>query len=399
MPGSTAISVGLAGLTFDIPTLNVVWYCFAWYGWLLLLDAWISFLGRRSPLERNPGLVLSWFLLSVPFWFLFELYNIRVQNWYYVYAFRNVLTSLVFSVIAFATVIPACFYHAEVVETLLPRRHMKGRAVAVNRGWIHATWVLGLLCLVLPLVFPGTCYWMLWGVLLGLPEWLNYRSGATSFLRDLENGSLTRLSSLLVGGMWAGLVWEGFNYWARCKWIYTVPGMEDWKIFEMPILGFLGFPVLALNARASFDVIDHLAKRRYAVAIVFLFGVSLTVLGHHQMRTFTIRSYRPQLTEFPGSVQNRLEVEGIESVEMLASACRQEAFVKEMREVCETATLSLHKGMGIENARLLVRGGVRNVAELRSVEEVYAAVRPLEPAIRRAEVAVWVRAAGEGGKR
>ena len=33
----------------------------------------------------------------------------------------------------------------------------------------------------------------------------------------------------------------------RAKWIYTVPGLSDWKLFEMPVLGFLGFPPFALE--------------------------------------------------------------------------------------------------------------------------------------------------------
>jgi hypothetical protein len=51
---------------------------------------------------------------------------------------------------------------------------------------------------------------------------------------------------LLAGGM-AGGFWAFFNFWVRAKWIYTVPLFDEWKLFEMPLLGFLGFPAFALE--------------------------------------------------------------------------------------------------------------------------------------------------------
>ena len=43
------------------------------------------------------------------------------------------------------------------------------------------------------------------------------------------------------------MLWEFWNYWARAKWHYTVPIMENLKIFEMPVPGYLGFPAFALE--------------------------------------------------------------------------------------------------------------------------------------------------------
>jgi len=42
-------------------------------------------------------------------------------------------------------------------------------------------------------------------------------------------------------GYLCGIVWEFFNYWAAAKWVYHVPYLSQIKIFEMPVLGFLGF--------------------------------------------------------------------------------------------------------------------------------------------------------------
>ena len=41
------------------------------------------------------------------------------------------------------------------------------------------------------------------------------------------------------------MLWEFWNYWAGAKWHYSVPIMENLKIFEMPVPGHLGFPAFA----------------------------------------------------------------------------------------------------------------------------------------------------------
>ena len=63
-------------------------------------------------------------------------------------------------------------------------------------------------------------------------------SGATAFIGII----------VCVGiGLLCGLLWEFWNYWAAAKWTYTIPFLGNIKIFEMPVLGFLGFPPFAVE--------------------------------------------------------------------------------------------------------------------------------------------------------
>ena len=55
------------------------------------------------------------------------------------------------------------------------------------------------------------------------------------------------MKNLVLSGFLCGILWELWNYWARAKWHYTVPIMENVKIFEMPVPGYLGFPAFALE--------------------------------------------------------------------------------------------------------------------------------------------------------
>ena len=43
-----------------------------------------------------------------------------------------------------------------------------------------------------------------------------------------------------------GFFWEMWNYYSLPKWIYTIPYLGFWKIFEMPFLGYLGYPFFGL---------------------------------------------------------------------------------------------------------------------------------------------------------
>ena len=65
------------------------------------------------------------------------------------------------------------------------------------------------------------------------------------------------------------MLWEFWNYWAIGKWIYTVPiPFAGPKIFEMPLLGFLGFPAFAVEVYSlqNFIIEKRLLVGRLTVA-------------------------------------------------------------------------------------------------------------------------------------
>ena len=69
-------------------------------------------------LTRNPFGYITLFLISAPAWWLFELINLRTQNW--VYDGKEFITDLTYGILAtisFSTVIPAVFGTAEFVST------------------------------------------------------------------------------------------------------------------------------------------------------------------------------------------------------------------------------------------------------------------------------------------
>ena len=120
--------------------------------------------------------------------------------------------------------------------------------------------------------------------------------------------------------MLAGLVWELLNFWARCKWIYTVPFFDRLKLFEMPLLGFLGFPPLALAAFATWSLLlpaphraapppdeASAARRRYLrTPVLVMLAVAAAIFCVQVSTTCspTVRSRRPLLGELAVSVDS-----------------------------------------------------------------------------------------------
>ena len=414
--GILLFALGLWALVADLEAWNTIWYLPAWYGYLLAVDAAIyvrrgvSFVGGR---RRELVAMMLW---SLPFWLLFEVYNLRLHNWYYVFGLRTLWGSVLMSTLAFATVLPACFFHAEALEAFGAFRDARWRPLRVTRRilWVLAT--AGVFCAVAPLVWPRTFFWAVWGATLGIPEVLNYRAGAPSLIADLEAGRCGRLLRLLGGGLWAGAVWELLNYWARTKWIYTVPGFEDWKVFEMPLAGFGGFPPLALSAFAFFTLVSRLSRSRRiaaaAAAVLFSAGASIAILDRN------VQSVRPVLSELSGldsAAARKLRASGIPTPELLERAVRREGAAAvatragiprdRLERAAREASLALHKGMGAPAARLLEAAGVERVSDLatRDPRELTAALSRIAAARRerppRLEyVRVWVRAARLDGR-
>jgi len=60
-----------------------------------------------------------------------------------------------------------------------------------------------------------------------------------------------------------GVLWEFWNYWSGAKWIYAIPFFNYWKVFEMPLVGYLGFMPFALECYLFWQLL-RLVRESYA---------------------------------------------------------------------------------------------------------------------------------------
>ncbi len=99
--------------------------------------------------------------------------------------------------------------------------------------------------------------------------------------------------ALLLSGVVCGILWELLNFWAGAKWKYTVPWPQGPKLFEMPLLGYLGFPPFALGCASLWRAFDEKWKSGGATAR-FSAAAGLTVFSLTVMRMidlFTVKRF------------------------------------------------------------------------------------------------------------
>ena len=225
----------------------------AWTGYILCVDGLVWKRRGNSWLSHSRAEFLFLAAVSVPLWLVFELYNkYALHNWHYIGLPQSLPLRYLGYAWSFATIWPAIFQTGELVSSLRDPRARDGRPMtAVPRqpgavGWLSV--LAGALMLGLPVVYPSQYFAA--PVFLGfafLLDPLNARLGAESILGDAREGRYDRLINLMIAGVLCGVLWEFWNYWAGSKWIYTVPILPDLRIFEMPVLGYGGFPAFAVE--------------------------------------------------------------------------------------------------------------------------------------------------------
>jgi hypothetical protein len=244
------VGFGVLLATFALAHLNrqpfSQWfYAFAWWSYILIVDGWVYRQRGESLLLRYPGRFLFLSLWSVMFWSLFELLNFRLQNWHYVGLPADTGLRWFGYFISFATVVPALLETADLLDTGFLRSVSVSPLMRTGRTTLV---VLGSVCLALPLLWPKLFFPLVWMAPVLLLEPANELLGGQSLLSDWRSGTLRRLTLLLTAGFFCGLLWEFWNAFAGAHWVYSVPGLDRWKIFEMPVVGYLGFLPFAVSA-------------------------------------------------------------------------------------------------------------------------------------------------------
>lgn len=221
----------------------------AWTAYILIADAAVLTLTNRSRLHDAPITVARMALLSIPLWLIFEAYNLRLRNWMYDGVPQDWPAALLGYGWSFATITPAIFETSDLVQALLPAR--PAEPWKISRAAENAVMACGAACLILPLVLPqriaSYLFALVWLGFLLLLDPMNRRLSLPSLLGDLSEGFRRRLYGFLFAGWICGWLWEFWNNWARAKWHYTFPIFQRWKIFEMPVPGYLGFVPFALE--------------------------------------------------------------------------------------------------------------------------------------------------------
>jgi hypothetical protein len=249
--GLAVIGISEVLLFAGVPLVRTFFTPLAWSGYILLADGLVFRQKGNSLMMSRPREFLLLLPLSIGFWLIFEFYNLYLRNWHYAGLPEELPLRLLGYAWAFATIWPAILETAELLEGWKGISRRKIRSWRIRKGHLAFSLVFGSFCLILPLLTSlRVAHYLAAPVWLGfifLLDPLNYRMGRDSLFLDLERGDPRKLYSLLLSGVLCGFLWEFWNYWAGARWHYTVPIAGHIKIFEMPVLGYLGFPFFAVE--------------------------------------------------------------------------------------------------------------------------------------------------------
>jgi hypothetical protein len=276
MPGHGWIGLGIVGLAeallFAGNRLVGGWFTpLVWTGYILFMDGLVARWTGNSYLTTRRGELVLVALTSVGSWWLFELYNaprfwrgggdLQGLWWHYQNLEPNPFLRRLGYDWSFATIFPSLFLTAEALRARLFSRLTGLWPLRLPERGALLSVVLGAISALLPLLVVSAwlapLVWVAYALLL---EPINYRRGSPSWLREVENGDYRTLAAFLGSGAICGFLWEFWNYWALIRWTYTIPYWPDVKLFEMPLLGYLGFPAFALESFAMYHFLASLVS-------------------------------------------------------------------------------------------------------------------------------------------
>lgn len=419
---------GELGLFLGVFAVQTLFYCIAWWSYIVLADAWVWKRRGNSLVRDRPWEFLVLAFWSVAIWNLFEVFNFRLHNWFYVNVPTQFVFGAIFTFFAYATVIPGLFETYDLLRAYGVAEQMRMRPWRIRQVHLVLSVAVGLVMLIGPLLWPRYAFPWVWGFLIFLGDPLCYRAGRTraeSLLGHFERGDPRPFIRLLLSGLVCGSLWEFWNYWAYTKWIYTVPFFEDLKWFEMPPWGFLGFPPFTLECYVLINLLNRFRRGRgweepgqtgtgapiWLSVTAILLTCFFNVAVYSGIDHLTVQSYSPALAEMDGvsaEAVDRLAGVGIVSPhallhqtgtrEQVAALSKQIGISEdELRTLRAAARLVDLKGLGTSHYNELRHLGITRVEELAGHDPAVLTPRwqsvtgEKPPTV--AQVKVWVRAA------
>lgn len=249
--GGSVIVLAELGLLLKIKIIGIYFTPIVWTGYIFLLDG-LQWSLQGSSLIRSRSKEFVWMLpWSVFCWLIFEGFNLYLQNWKYVGLPSNTFAQAVGYVWSFATIFPAVLVTADLFESKLSPLRV-WLSFRLSRSLLIVLTVSGGIMLLLPLMvsqeIASKLFGLVWIGFIFLLDPINYACQRNSIISPLSQGDIGKIMSLFLSGLWCGFLWEFWNYWAAARWMYNVPlSIAGPKLFEMPLLGYLGFLPFAIE--------------------------------------------------------------------------------------------------------------------------------------------------------
>ncbi|MEK6908910.1 MAG: hypothetical protein AABX23_02570 [Nanoarchaeota archaeon] len=222
----------------DIQPFERFHFIIIWIGYILFADYLVFKIKGKSWINNSSLAIIGMFIISMPFWKIFEYINIRVHNWEYIGLEYFGAYHDLFAVLAFSTVIPAFFitlsFFTKDFSSSLPKNKM-------SKGAFVFTILSGILMFIGMTLLPKYLFALEWIFIFLIIDGINFRNKKESVLYMFKTKQWKLINQIIFSSLIMGFLWEFWNYWATVKWIYIIPFFDFAYIFEMPILGYIGY--------------------------------------------------------------------------------------------------------------------------------------------------------------
>jgi len=240
------------------------WYFpIVWFGYILTIDALVYKLRGNSLISNRFQQILGMFLISMLFWWIFEIANISIRNWNYSGLEGLSNQKNLFGALSFSTILPALFETFELIRSIhlfdKKKLHKKHK---ITKRFLHFMIISGAILFIAPALIPAFAFPLVWLSLFFILDPINYLHKQPSIVGHMKDGKLATPLSLLLSGIILGFLWEFWNYWAIPKWTYDIPFIGFFKIFEMPVLGYLGYFPFSFELYAMYWFVISLFIRK-----------------------------------------------------------------------------------------------------------------------------------------
>jgi len=226
-----------------------------WLSYILFMNALLHEIHDSCPLTARPLQYLLSFPLSAVFWWIFEFLNRFTQNWHYLNVENFTPTFyLVLASLSFSTVLPSIWVTYDLLARTFIVPKVPRRRVTLCPN--SARWLLAIsvsLLMALP-YYPNYLFAALWIAPIIIVLSIDSLTSSTQV-------DLNRVVVWAIAGLWCGFLWELWNAYSVTKWIYLVPYVDRYRVFEMPIVGYAGYIPFGVLCGMVIETLIHSGRR------------------------------------------------------------------------------------------------------------------------------------------
>jgi len=232
-----------------------------WIGLILIVNALCYKRTGSCLMTARPRFFILLFPVSAFFWWFFEYLNRFVQNWYYVNNTNEPFEYFLFATLPFSTVLPAVLsvrewmlrsHQLDCFSSFIPIKTGHPRSLALGMLVLAGLGLAGIG------VWPNLIFSLLWVspllIIVAVETFLSERH----ILSDFVDGDWHVIIASTLAALVCGFFWEMWNMYSLSRWIYSVPYVHVFKIFEMPLLGWAGYLPFGLECAVVGSMVDRI---------------------------------------------------------------------------------------------------------------------------------------------